>query len=302
MIHNFDELKQRLAVQTGKSKVAVAAAHDLHTLEALQQAVKDELIVPVLIGRKNEILELLAKLQFHLPQETIIDAQDDQNCAEIAVQMASRGEVSCIMKGKLETATLMRAVVNRETGIRSANTLSLTGFYDSPYYHKVFAITDPAVLTNPSYEQKIDQITNSVLALHALGVQKPKVAILAAAETVNPKIPASVEAEKLKQETYPACIIDGPISLDLAMKPEAAQIKKYQSPVAGDADLLVAPELISANLLAKAITELGGAETGGVVLGAKVPILLVSRAASAQSKYMSIVLAALIGAQGSKGA
>lgn len=138
-------------------------------------------------------------------------------------------------------------------------------------------------------------IANAVGAFHALGEENPKVAVIAAVEKVNPKMPETVDADAIKQAGIPGCTVEGPISLDLAMDPESAPIKGYVSPVAGDADLLVMPNIVTANAAAKTITVIGGGRTGGVVLGAKVPVLLVSRAASADDKYMSIVLAALIG-------
>ena len=212
-----------------------------------------------------------------------------------AADMARAGEVDCIMKGKTETGALMKVLVNRETGIRKRDTMSLVAFMESPYYHKVFAITDPALLTYPTKEQKKAAIANAVEAFHALGVREPKGAVLAAVEKVNPKMKETVEAAEIKEEGVDGCVIEGPISYDLAMDREAAGIKGYESPVAGDADLLVVPDLISGNIAAKSITVAGGGRTGGVVLGAQVPVLLVSRAASADDKYMSIVLAALVG-------
>jgi phosphotransacetylase len=161
----------------------------------------------------------------------------------------------------------------------------------------VFAVTDPALLTYPTKEQKKAAIENSVKAFKALGLENPKVAILAAIEKVNPKMPETVEADEIKREGVDGAIIEGPISYDLAMDPEAAAIKGYVSPVAGDADLLVAPDIVSANIAAKSITVLGGGRTGGTVMGALVPVLLVSRSATADDKYMSIILSALIGKQ-----
>lgn len=189
----------------------------------------------------------------------------------------------------------MKVLVNRERGIRKSDTMSLVAFMESPYYHKVFAITDPALLTYPTKEQKKVAIANAVEAFHVLGVKEPKVAVLAAVEKVNPKMKETVEAGEIKEEGVAGCVIEGPISYDLALDPEAAKVKGYASPVAGDADLLVVPDLLSGNIAAKSITVAGGGRTGGVVLGAKVPVLLVSRAASADDKYMSIVLAALVG-------
>lgn len=295
MIKNFEQLKDMLRAVPVKRRVAVTPAQDEHTLEAVCHAWRDGMVEPVLIGDEPAIREILDKLGISPEEMTIIDVNDPIESIQKAADMARAGEVDCIMKGKTETGALMKVLVNKEHGIRKSNTMSLVGFMESPYYHKVFAITDPALLTYPTKEQKKAAIANAVGAFHALGVEQPKVAVLAAVEKVNPKMKESVEAAEIKAEGVEGCIIEGPISYDLAMDPEAASIKGYESPVAGDADLLVVPDLVSGNIAAKTITVVGGGRTGGVVLGAQVPVLLVSRAASADDKYMSIVLAALVG-------
>ena len=293
MLKNFEQMKEMLRAKPVKRRVAVAAAQDEHTLQAVVAAARDGLVTPVLIGREAEIRELLAKLMFDSEQAEIIPEDDPVACAQIAADLAREGKADCIMKGKLETGALMKVLVNRERGIRKNDVMSLVAFFESPYYHKVFSITDPALLTYPTLEQKKAAITNAVEALHALGVEQPKVAVLAAVEKVNPKMKETVEADEIKKAGIPGCVVEGPISYDLAMDPQAAEIKGYQSPVAGDADLLVVPDLVSGNIAAKTITVLGGGRTGGVVMGAQVPVLLVSRAATADDKYMSIVAAAL---------
>ena len=168
---------------------------------------------------------------------------------------------------------------------------------DEPKIREILAQigTDADKMTIIHVEDPVEAIQNAVEAFHALGVEQPKVAILAAVEKVNPKMKETVEAAEIKEEGVDGCIIEGPISYDLAMDPASAPIKGYVSPVAGDADLLVVPDIVSGNIAAKTITVIGGGRTGGVVLGAKVPVLLVSRAASADDKYMSIVIAALVG-------
>ena len=253
------------------------------------------MVEPVLIGDEPKIREILAQIGTDADKMTIIHVEDPAEAIQKAADMARDGEVDCIMKGKTETGALMKVLVNRERGIRKNDTMSLLAFMESPNYHKVFAITDVGLLTYPSKEQKKAAIQNAVEAFHALGVEQPKVAILAAVEKVNPKMKETVEAAEIKEEGVDGCIIEGPISYDLAMDPASAPIKGYVSPVAGDADLLVVPDIVSGNIAAKTITVIGGGRTGGVVLGAKVPVLLVSRAASADDKYMSIVIAALVG-------
>lgn len=294
MIKNFEQLKAMLKAMPVKRKVAVVPAQDEHTLEAISHAYKDGMVEPVLIGDEPKIREILAQIGTDADKMTIIHVEDPVEAIQKAADMARDGEVDCIMKGKTETGALMKVLVNRERGIRKNDTMSLLAFMESPNYHKVFAITDVGLLTYPSKEQKKAAIQNAVEAFHALGVEQPKVAILAAVEKVNPKMKETVEAAEIKEEGVDGCIIEGPISYDLAMDPASAPIKGYVSPVAGDADLLVVPDIVSGNIAAKTITVIGGGRTGGVVLGAKVPVLLVSRAASADDKYMSIVIAALV--------
>ena len=295
MIKNFEQLKEMLKAMPVKRKVAVVPAQDEHTLEAISHAYKDGMVEPVLIGDEPKIREILAQIGTDADKMTIIHVEDPVEAIQKAADMARDGEVDCIMKGKTETGALMKVLLNRERGIRKNDTMSLLAFMESPNYHKVFAITDVGLLTYPSKEQKKAAIQNAVEAFHALGVEQPKVAILAAVEKVNPKMKETVEAAEIKEEGVDGCIIEGPISYDLAMDPASAPIKGYVSPVAGDADLLVVPDIVSGNIAAKTITVIGGGRTGGVVLGAKVPVLLVSRAASADDKYMSIVIAALVG-------
>ena len=297
MIKNFEQLKEMLKAMPVKRKVAVVPAQDEHTLEAISHAYRDGMVEPVLIGDEPKIREILAQIGTDADKMTIIHVEDPTEAIQKAADMARDGEVDCIMKGKTETGALMKVLVNRERGIRKNDTMSLLAFMESPNYHKVFAITDVGLLTYPSKDQKKAAIQNAVEAFHALGVEQPKVAILAAVEKVNPKMKETVEAAEIKEEGVDGCIIEGPISYDLAMDPASAPIKGYVSPVAGDADLLVVPDIVSGNIAAKTITVIGGGRTGGVVLGAKVPVLLVSRAASADDKYMSIVIAALEGSR-----
>ncbi len=295
MIKSFDQLKEMLRAIPEKRRVAVCPAQDEHTLEAISHAYKDGLVEPVLIGDEPVIREILDRRGVSAEGMTVIDIKDPAEAIQKAADLAREGQVDCIMKGKTETGALMKVLVNREHGIRRNDTMSLLAFMESPNYHKVFAITDVGLLTYPTKEQKKAAIANAVEAFHALGVEQPKVAILAAVEKVNPKMKETVEAAEIKEEGIKGCIIEGPISYDLAMDPASAPIKGYESPVAGDADILVVPDIVSGNIAAKTITVIGGGRTGGVVLGAKVPVLLVSRAATADDKYMSIVLAALVG-------
>ena len=298
---SFDEIRQRLLAQPVKKKIAVVMANHEHTIEALHQTVSEGLVAPILIGDEMAIRELLARYPMPEDAVTVIHEPEAEKAAQMAADMVRDGVADCIMKGGIETGPLMRVLVNRERGIRRRDTMSLLAFMESPYYHKVFAITDVGLLTYPTLEQKAMAIENALEALRALGVEEPKVAVLAAVEKVNPKMPETVEAAQLKEMAengrFGRCIVEGPISYDLAMDPQAAALKGYESPVAGDPDLLVVPDIVSGNVLAKSLTCTGGAKTCGTVLGAMAPLILTSRSATADDKYMSILLGALIGGQ-----
>lgn len=295
MIKDFEALKEMLKSQPVKKRVAVVAAQDEHTLQAVMRAYDDGLVQPVLIGKVEEIKKILKQIG-HSDEGLIFeDIEDPSDCTQRACDLAREGSIDCIMKGHLETGTLMKVLVNKEKGIRKEKVMSLLAFMESPHYHKIFAITDVGLLTYPDLEQKKAATANAVKAFHALGIEEPKVAVISAVEKLNPKMPDTVDAAAIKEEGIPGAIIEGPISYDLAMDAESAKIKGYESPVAGDADILVVPDIVSGNIAAKTITVLGGGRTGGTVLGALVPVLMASRSATADDKYMSIVISALVG-------
>ncbi len=298
---NFAEILAALQTMTQKRKVAVVAAQDAHTLEAVLSAAENNLVAPILLGQENEIRKIIKDLG-KMPQEMVImDIQDPLECARKAVELVHAGEAHCIMKGKIETGSLMKVLVNKESKLTTGRLMSLVAFMEIPNYPKLMAVSDVGLLMYPTLEQKRMLLENAVQTLQALGVAKPKVAVLAAVEKVNPQMPETLDAENLKKMNeeglISGCAVEGPISYDLAISSEAAEIKGYLSPVAGDADLLIVPDIVSGNILAKALVYSGGAKTAGIVVGAKVPIVLTSRSASAKDKYMSLALAALAGSR-----
>lgn len=301
IFNSFAELADLVKKMPEKTKVAVVAAQDGHTLEAITTAVKDGLVEAVLIGDEDKIAEILAELGEKKENYEIIPAKDVDECLDVAVKLVNDGTAGAIMKGKLETGQLMKAVLKKENNLRKGGLISLIGFYECPNYHKMFAISDVAMNTYPDLEGKRGILENAVDIMHKVGVENPKVAVLCAVEKYNPKMKETVDAAALKELNQKGeisgCIVEGPISLDLAFVKESATIKGYESPVAGDADLAIVPDLVSGNVMAKALTELGGCTTGGLMVGAKVPIILVSRAAAASDKYNAIALAAYTGGQ-----
>jgi len=285
-------------VQNNKSikRVAVAAAHDEHTLEAVFRANKDKLVEPVLIGDKARIAKIIDKLQVQYDLNNVINVTDDSEAAETAVQLVRENKADFIMKGKLQTAELLKAVVNKERGLRTDRIMSHVAIQEVPSYHKLLAITDGGMMMYPDVEEKKQIIENAVEVFLSLGYECPKVAVLAAVETVNSKMPETVDANILKEMNRHGeiknCIVEGPISFDLAMNKESAEIKGYESPITGNADILVAPNITTGNILSKSIIELAGGKMAGMIVGAKVPIVLTSRGSSSEEKYLSLVLSA----------
>lgn len=296
VIKNFDELIKKVQSFEGRKKVAVAAAHDEHAMEAVFHAAENNIVEPVFIGYKEKIKEIAAKLGKTVSDDSIIDTADDIEAAAKAVELARNGQVDFIMKGKLQTADLLRAVVDKEKGLRTGKVMSHVSIQEVPSYHKLLITTDGGMMMYPDLEQKKKIIENAVEVLHSLGYENPKVAVLAAVETVNPKMPESVDAGKLKEMNQNGeingCIVEGPISYDIAMNKESGEIKGFVSPVAGDPDILIVPNITCGNILGKCLVYSAGAKMAGFIVGAKVPIVLTSRGSSSEEKYLSLVLSA----------
>ena len=295
VISSFSALKSRLQHLSPREAV-VAAAHDEHTLQAVFAARRDGLIRPILVGRRNEIRSIARSLGEELSPEQIVDAQDDLECAARSVALIREGKGDILIKGMLQTGTLLKAVVHRETGIRASQVMSHVAILDVPRYHKLLFITDGGMAVAPNLEQKGHILKNAVDFYRFLGYERPKAAALCAVETVNPAMPETGDALSLKEAgergEFGPCIVEGPISLDLATDREAALVKGYHSPVAGDADILLVPAIAVGNVLGKALYGLAGGQMAGVVLGAAVPITINSRGATPEEKYYSILLCA----------
>jgi phosphate butyryltransferase len=224
--------------------------------------------------------------------ENSIDAGAD----EITVELIHENKADFIMKGKLQTADLLKAVVDKEKGLRTGNVISHVAILEIPAYRKLIAVTDGGMVMYPNLDEKKQILENSVNVFLAMGYECPKVAVLCAVETVNPKMPETVDADTLKNMNRDGeikdCMVEGPISLDLTFNKESAEIKGYSSPVTGDADILLVPNITTGNIMSKALIEMAGATMAGMVVGAKVPIVLTSRGASSEEKYLSLVLSA----------
>ena len=295
VISGFPALKDRLQNLPPKAAV-VAAAHDEHTLQAVFAARRDGLIRPILVGRREDILSIARGLGEELDPAQVVDAADDTACAAQSVALIRSGEGAMLIKGMIPTGTLLKAVVHKETGIRASQVMSHVAILDVPSYHKLLYITDGGMVVAPDLEQKRHILQNAVDFCRFLGYDCPKAAALCAVETVSPAMPETADAAALKAEgergDFGPCLVEGPISLDLATDKEAAEVKGYHSPVAGDADILLAPSIAAGNLLGKSLYGLAGGEMAGVVLGARAPITVNSRGATAEEKYWSILICA----------
>lgn len=295
-LKNFRDLVAKVQNNDLKRRVAVAAAHDEHTLEAVFKAAGDKLVEPVLIGNKAKIAEILKTLKVDYDLNSIICAGTDKEAAEKTVEIINENKADFIMKGKIQTADLLKAVVNKEKGLRTGKVISHIAILEVPAYHKLIAITDGGMMMYPNIDEKKQILENAVEVFNAMGYECPKVAVLCAVEVVNPKMPEALDADILKkmnqQGEITNCIVEGPISVDLTFNKESAEIKGYTSPVTGQADILLVPDITTGNIMSKALLEMANATMAGMIVGAKVPIVLTSRGATTEEKYLSLVLSA----------
>ncbi len=292
----FDDLANAARNMPVKTVIAVVEAQDEHTLESVVKVARDGIMIPVLIGNTKKIKALLARLGADPYGFDIVESGGADESLQKTVELINAGKATAIMKGMLDSGRFIKAIVNKRNNLTAGGLLSVCGFFETPNYHKLFAVSDMALNTYPDLAVKKAILKNAVGLFHSLGYERPKVAVLSSVETVNPKMPDTVDGGTLKKMNQDGeiggCIVEGPISFDLATSAEAARIKGYESPVAGDADLLIVSDIVSGNILAKCLTGFCGAVTAGNVLGAKVPVILTSRSAETSDKYYSIALAA----------
>lgn len=297
MIATFDELLKE-SKKRQKKILAVAAAEDEAVLSAVQNAVREGIIEPVFIGNKNKIEAFCREIQFDISGFKIIQENDPAQSAKLAVQQVKENRAELLMKGFVSTASLLKAILDKEKGLKKSAVLSHVALFQSPFYHKILGLTDAAMNIAPTEEEKVSLISNAAEVFHKLGCAIPKVAMVCPVETVNSKIESTQHAAILsvmsRRGQIRGCIIDGPLALDNAVSKEAAIHKGIESDVAGDADLLVVHDLDAGNVLYKSLLFLGGAKTAAVVVGATVPVILTSRADTEESKLYSIALASLL--------
>ena len=277
---------------------AVAYPCDQSSLQGAVDAARLGLIAPTLVGPQAKIKAAAAEHDIDLSGIQILDSPTAETSATAAVELVRSGKAEALMKGSLHTDELMAAVVRRETGLRTRRRISHCFVMDVPTYPTALIVTDGAVNIFPTMEDKVDIIQNAIDLVHALQQPEARVAILSAMETVNPKLPSTMEAAALckmaERGQITGGVLDGPLALDNAISPEAAKIKNIDSRVAGHANVLVAPDLEAGNMLAKSLSFLANADAAGIVLGARVPIVLTSRADSVTTRLASCAVAVLV--------
>ncbi len=295
-LKNIDMLLER-AKQKKDAVVAVAVAEDEHVLEAVDKAYKLGIARFILVGNEQKINEKADNINISLTGHEVVNRVDNLEAVNYAVRAVSAGRATALMKGLIDTSVIMKQAMNREFGLRTGKTLSHLAVFEVPTYHKLFFITDAALNIAPDLDVKKDIVENAVTAVQKIGVPDPKVALLCAKEKVDEKMPVTLEYEKLVQMNragaFSSAIVDGPFALDNAISKESAEIKGIDSLVAGDADILVCPDIEAGNILYKSLTYFSNARNGGVIIGAKAPIILTSRADSSESKLLSLALAVM---------
>ena len=295
MIRSFADL-ERLVRQGARKRLALAMAEEEDGLKAVVAAAAQGVVEPVLIGNEEHVQELASRERLDIANFRLVHAEGEKECAARAVELLRAGEAEVLMKGRIPTSTLMKAVLDSGNGLKGVGLLSHLTLIESPAYPKLLYMSDPGLNIAPDVNAKAAIIENAVRAARKLGVARPKVAVVTAVEKVNPgTMPATVDAALLakmaERGQLADCLVDGPLSLDSALSARSCEVKGIGGEVGGDADILLMPDIEAANVFYKAVAFFSDARLAGVVLGARVPIVLPSRADSDATKYYSILAA-----------
>lgn len=297
MIKDFDEVLSMAQSQSTK-KVAVAVAQDKPVLEAIKDACEIGLVEAVLVGNRDKIEEVAREINMDLSKLEIIHEADAAKAALIAVELVSTGKADMVMKGLVDTASFLRAVLNKEKGLRTGKLMSHVAVFEVPGIDRLLFITDAAFNMYPGIKEKIDIVNNAVTVARAVGIDTPKVAPVCAVEVVNPDMPATLDAAMLSKMSergqIKGCIIDGPLALDNALSVEAAQHKGITGEVAGQADILLMPNIEAGNIMYKTLSYTTRCKSGALLVGTSAPVVLTSRNDSHETKMNAIALAALV--------
>ncbi|MBU5591810.1 phosphate butyryltransferase [Clostridium sp. MSJ-4] len=297
MAKTFNEVLNK--VKLGKlRKVSVAVAQDEPVLEAVKAAKEQGIAEAILVGDEKVIKEIADKLGMDLSGFEIINEENPVKAALKAVELVSSGKADMVMKGLIDTANFLRAVLNKEVGLRTGKLMSHVAVFEIPKFDRLIFMTDAAFNMYPDLKAKVDILNNSVAVAKAVGVEMPKVAPICAVEVVNPDMPSTVDASILSKMNdrgqIKGCIVDGPLALDNALSLEAAQHKNVSGPVAGQADIMLLPNIEAANVMYKTLTYTTDSKNGGLLVGTSAPVIVTSRADSFETKLNSIALAALV--------
>jgi len=292
--------EEMLADRKGKPPLPTAVVYPLSddALIGAVEAAKAGLIAPLLVGPKDEIGKIAGKCKIDLSPYEVVPAADAEESASVAANLAGSGKASALMKGSLHTDQYMHAVLQRENRLRTSRLLSHCMLIAAPAYARPIIVSDAAVNIAPDLDQKRDIVQNAIILARAIGISTPKVAVLAAIETVNSKMQATLDAAALAKmadrRQIVGGIVDGPLDLDIAVDKEAARIKGVKTPVAGEADILIAPNIEAGNMMYKELTFMAGGQAAGLVMGARVPVILTSRAETPEARLFSCALAVLL--------
>ena len=298
-ISNFAELLQA-ARRAGPKTVAIAAAHQEEVLQAAKAAEAEGIADCILVGDRATIRSLADNATLDLSHTMILDEPDPRQAAHKVMELVRLGHADIAMKGRIETGDFLRMALDKENGLRTGRLMSHIGIFEIPGFDRLILVSDAGVVVAPDITQKMEIVQNAIEVAQALGIEKPKVAILAATEMVNPKIPTTLDAANLakmaERGQIRGGIVDGPLALDNAISSESSSIKGINSPIAGQADILIAPDIEAGNMLAKAITYFAKGRMAGVVVGGRSPMIVPSRADPHDTKLMSIALGVILAA------
>lgn len=297
MFKHLSELSGLSLERNNHKRLVLAVSQDFYSLSAISRASKLGIISPIFVGDEQLTKKIIADNGLLFTNERFVNETNINQCAATAISLINKGEADILMKGKISTAAIIKAILSKDNGLRTGNLLSHFALFEVPTYHKLFAVTDVALNIAPNLKDKISIINNSVAYLNKLGIELPKVAVLGAIESVNENMQATLDAALLskmnQRDQIIDCIIDGPLAFDNAVSLESAELKGIKSPVAGDTDILLMPDIEVGNVLYKSLVFFAKAKVASVILGARVPIVLTSRSDSEESKFDSIMLAAL---------
>lgn len=297
---NFQDIVEQVKASPRSRVVAVAAAEDKHVIEAVLEARENGIAQSILVGDPEKIRGILKELGQAPDSFEIVSAGPGRESGQAAVELVQEGRANFLMKGLMDTKDILGPVVSKDNQLRTGRVMSHVSFNQLPGYHKLIVNTDGGMLVYPSLEEKKSIIENAAITLRAMGYAQPKIAVLAGVEKMNPKMQETVDADQLMKMNQngeiTGCVVEGPVSYDVAMSKEIAQHKGAPYLHSGDYDVLVVPNLAAGNILGKSWTITAGASMAGIIVGAKAPIVLTSRGSTAEEKYLSIALAALVAA------